>query len=288
MSVLPGILYVVATPIGNLGDITRRAVQILSEVDFIAVEDTRRSRQLLNHLGISKSMISLHEHNEQQQAGRLLARIAAGESMALISDAGTPLISDPGYHLIKQARAQGLVVTPIPGVCALIAAMSASGLPTDHFRFEGFLPNRQSARQSRLSELQQESMTLVFYESSHRITETLIDMCSILGRDREAVLARELTKLYETFLGANLGEILDALHDDKNQCRGEFVLVVHGQAKDQDGQDAESADPLLELLLDEMPIKDASRIAAKYLGLKKNDVYKRGLLIQGRREESEG
>lgn len=285
MSTQSGILYVVATPIGNLGDITRRAVQILSDVDFIAVEDTRRSRQLLNHLGIKKPMISLHEHNEQQQVGKLLARVAAGESMALVSDAGTPLISDPGYHLVRHAREQGLVVSPVPGASALMAAMSASGLPTDHFRFEGFLPNRQSARQSRLTELQQERMTLVFYESSHRITESLTDMCSILGKDREAVLARELTKMYETFLGVNLGEILDALHADENQCRGEFVLVVRGQEKNHGGQDAESADSLLALLLDEMPIKDASRIAAKYLGLKKNDVYKRGLLIQGKRGE---
>ncbi|HEC30089.1 MAG TPA: 16S rRNA (cytidine(1402)-2'-O)-methyltransferase [Gammaproteobacteria bacterium] len=285
MSTQSGILYVVATPIGNLGDITRRAVQILSEVDFIAVEDTRRSRQLLNHLGIKKPMISLHEHNEQQQAGKLLARMVAGESMALVSDAGTPLISDPGYHLVRQAREQGLVVSPVPGASALMAAMSASGLPTDHFRFEGFLPNRQSARQSRLTELQQERMTLVFYESSHRIIETLTDMNSILGKDREAVLARELTKMYETFLGVNLGEILDALHADANQRKGEFVLVVRGQEKDHDRHEAESADPLLALLLDEMPIKNASRIVAKYLGLKKNDVYKRGLLIQGKRGE---
>jgi 16S rRNA (cytidine1402-2'-O)-methyltransferase len=273
-------LYVVATPIGNLGDITVRAQQILTEVDFIAAEDTRRTRPLLQHLGISKTIVSVHEHNERQRVDSILARILAGESMALVSDAGTPLISDPGYHLVKQARASGITVSPVPGASALVAALSVSGLPTDHFRFEGFLPSRRSARKNHLHALRQESVTLVFYESSHRIIETVVDMCEIFGNDREAILARELTKVYETVLGQNLADIMQALQADANQSRGEFVVVVRGAEKSTTAVDTAQADRLLQLLLPEMSVKSASRVVSNYLDLSKNEVYQRALQLQ--------
>lgn len=282
MSTKSGILYVVATPIGNLADISLRAQQVLSEVDFIGAEDTRRTRPLLNHLGINKPVISLHEHNERQRVDSLLQRILAGESMALVSDAGTPLISDPGYHLVRQAREQGIAVIPVPGACALVAALSISGLPTDHFRFEGFLPSKASARKTRLHELAHESATLVFYESSHRIMNSVQDMLDIFGCDREAVLARELTKMYETVLGSTLGDIVKYLQADPNQSRGEFVLVAKGIEKNTEVNEIEKADGLLQLLLKEMPLKSASQVASKYLGLSKNEVYQRALLLQSK------
>ncbi len=279
LSVKSGLLYVVATPIGNLGDISLRAKQILTEVDFIAAEDSRRTRPLLKHLGISKDIISLHEHNERQRVQGLLTRIEAGESMALVSDAGTPLISDPGYHLVKQARSMGITVSPVPGASALVAALSVSGLPTDHFRFQGFLPSKRSARRTQLAELVDETVTLVFYESSHRIVESVEDMCEILGGDREAILARELTKVYETVLGQSLEAILAALQADANQSRGEFVLVVRGAAKEV-AADLSEADKLLALLLPEMSVKSASRLVSTYMGLSKNEVYQRALKLQ--------
>ncbi len=280
MSVKPGLLYVVATPIGNLGDISLRAQQILTEVDFIAAEDTRRTRPLLQHLGISKTMIAIHEHNERQRMDDILGRIQAGESMALVSDAGTPLISDPGYHLVREARAQGIIVSPVPGASALVAALSVSGLPTDHFRFEGFLPPKRSARKARLLELLHETVTLVFYESSHRIIETVDDMCEILGNDREAILARELTKMYETVLGPNLADIHTALQVDANQSRGEFVLVVRGAEKSASDNDTAQADRLLQLLLAEMSVKSATRVVSAYMELPKNEIYRRALQLQ--------
>ncbi len=280
MSTKSGLLYVVATPIGNLADISMRAQQVLSEVDFIGAEDTRRTRPLLNHLGINKPVISVHEHNERQRVDSLLQRILAGESMALVSDAGTPLISDPGYHLVRQAREQGIRVIAVPGACALVAALSISGLPTDHFRFEGFLPSKSSARKARLHELARENITMVFYESSHRIMATVQDMLEIFGADREAILARELTKIYETVLGDTLDNILTHLQDDANQSRGEFVLVINGVEKNTDDSSIEKADDLLLLLLKELPLKSASQITAKYLGLSKNEVYQRALTLQ--------
>jgi 16S rRNA (cytidine1402-2'-O)-methyltransferase len=200
--------------------------------------------------------------------------------MALVSDAGTPLISDPGYHLVKQARASGITVSPVPGASALVAALSVSGLPTDHFRFEGFLPSRRSARKSHLHALRQEGITLVFYESSHRIGETVEDMCEIFGNDREAILARELTKVYETVLGQSLGAISQALQADVNQSRGEFVVVVRGAEKNAAASDSAHADRLLQLLLAEMSVKSASRIVSTYLDLSKNEVYQRALQLQ--------
>jgi len=280
----PGILYVVATPIGNLGDITVRAQQILSSVDFVAAEDTRRTLPLLNHLGISKPLVALHEHNERQRIESLLDRIVAGENMALVSDAGTPLISDPGYHLVRQARQRGIMVSPIPGVSALVAALSVSGLPTDHFRFEGFLPHKRNARRACLQALVKESVTLVFYESSHRILAAVEDMCEILGNDREAILARELTKVYETVLGYNLQEILTALQNDSNQSRGEFVVIVKGVEAKVVNHDAAETDRLIALLLAEMPLKSVSRVVSQYTGLAKNDIYQKALHIQKENE----
>ena len=287
MSTKSGLLYVVATPIGNLADISLRAQQVLSEVDFIGAEDTRRTRPLLNHLGVNKPIISLHEHNERQRVDSLLQRILAGESMALVSDAGTPLISDPGYHLVRQAREQGITVIPVPGACALVAALSISGLPTDHFRFEGFLPSKSSARKTRLHELEHESVTLVFYESSHRIMDSVQDMLDIFGSDREAVLARELTKMYETVLGSTLDDIVKYLQADPNQSRGEFVLVVKGIEKNKEANEIEKADGLLQLLLKEMPLKSACQVASKYLGLSKNEVYQRALLLQSKQSSDD-
>lgn len=276
-----GILYVVATPIGNLADISQRAIQVLGEVDFIAAEDTRHSRHLLNYLAINKPMISMHEHNERQQVEPVLGRLLGGESMALISDAGTPLISDPGYHLVRLAREKNIQVTPIPGACALVAALSVSGLPTDHFRFEGFLPHKRSARQNQLKSLMEETVTLVFYESSHRIIDSVEDMKGILGEQRQAILAREITKTFETVLGSTLGEIALQLAEDSNQCKGEFVLVIKGMEKQSTNIDMKSADVLLRLLLDEVSVKQASRIVASYLELSKNEIYKRALEIKG-------
>ena len=275
-----GLLYVVATPIGNMTDITQRAIQILSDVDFIAAEDTRHSRYLLNHHGINTPMISVHEHNERKQVESVLARLSNGESMALISDAGTPLISDPGYHLVKIARDKGIKVVPVPGACALIAALSVSGLPTDHFRFEGFLPHKKSARQAQLTSLKDEVVTLVFYESSHRIAESVEDMRNIFGDNRQAILAREITKTFETVLGNTLGDIVSKVKEDANQRKGEFVLVVRGAEKQSTDIEMQSAEALLKLLLDEMSVKQASRIVASYKGLSKNELYKRALEMQ--------
>jgi len=275
-----GILYVVATPIGNMADITQRAIQILEDVDFIAAEDTRHSRYLLNHHGISTPMISVHEHNERQQVESVLGRLSSGESMALISDAGTPLISDPGYHLVKLARDKGIKVIPIPGACALITALSVSGLPTDHFRFEGFLPHKKSARQAQLNSLKDEVVTLVFYESSHRIAESVEDMKNFFGEKRQAILAREMTKTFETVLGNTLGDIVLKVEEDANQRKGEFVLVVKGAEKQSTDIEMKSAEVLLKLLLDEMSVKQASRIVASYKGLSKNEMYKRALELK--------
>ena len=211
MSIDKGSLYIVATPIGNMGDITLRAREVLGQVDVIAVEDSRRSGQLLNKLGVSSPMIALHEHNERQVCASLLQRIEQGEAVALISDAGTPLLSDPGYFLVQQARERSLRVIPVPGVSALIAALSVAGLPTDRFVFEGFLPAKSAARLQRLQKLRHESRTLIFYEAPHRIVEMIHDASTVFGQDREAVIARELTKTFETVHGDTLGKLLQWL-----------------------------------------------------------------------------
>ncbi len=273
-------LYVVATPIGNLGDFSPRAVEVLRRVDLIAVEDTRHSGRLLQHFGIKTPMQALHEHNERKLAASLLQNIEEGRTLALISDAGTPLLSDPGYHLVRLAREKGIRVIPLPGACAVIAALSAAGLPTDHFRFDGFLSAKRGARRQQLETLKQETLTLVFYESPHRIEDTLSDMQAILGPQRQAVLARELTKTFETIRSATLAELSQWVTEDANQRKGEIVLLVQGAAAtDPDDLDPE-AERVLKILLQELPLKQAATLAAEISGVRKKKLYARGLELK--------
>jgi 16S rRNA (cytidine1402-2'-O)-methyltransferase len=269
-----GTLYVVATPIGNLDDISARALRILREVALIAAEDTRHSIRLLQHFGIATPLAACHEHNERDEGGRFLTRLLAGEDVALISDAGTPLISDPGFHLVRQARAAGVRVVPVPGACALIAALSAAGLPSDRFSFEGFLPAKTVGRQTRLQQVAEDSRTLIFYEAPHRILECLADMREVFGADRPAVLGRELTKTFETLMGLPLGELHDWVAADSNQQRGECVVLVAGwQAPEGDEAISGEALRVLDLLLGEMPLKRAAALAAEITGVRKNLLY---------------
>lgn len=269
-----GTLYVVATPIGNLDDISARALKILRDVALIAAEDTRHSMRLMQHFGISTPLAACHEHNERDEGSRFLSRLQAGDDVALISDAGTPLISDPGYHLVRQVRAAGIKVVPVPGPCALIAALSAAGLPSDRFIFEGFLPAKAVGRRARLEAVKEEPRTLIFYEAPHRILECLEDMELVFGGERVALLARELTKTFETLNGLPLAELRAWVAGDSNQQRGECVVLVAGwQAPE--GEDAVSADTLrvLDLLLKEMPLKRAAAVAAEITGVRKNLLY---------------
>ncbi len=269
-----GSLYVVATPIGNLDDISARALAILRSVALIAAEDTRHSARLMQHFGIGTPLAACHEHNERDQGGRFLARLLAGDDVALISDAGTPLISDPGYHLVRQARAAGIAVVPVPGACALIAALSAAGLPSDRFIFEGFLPAKAAGRRARLEQVKEEPRTLIFYEAPHRILECLQDMQAVFGDERPALLARELTKTFETLKGMPLAELAAWVAGDSNQQRGECVVLVAGwQAPE--GEEAVSAEAMrvLNLLLAEMPLKRAAALAAEITGVRKNLLY---------------
>ena len=269
-------LYIVATPIGNLSDISERAVQILKQVDLIAVEDTRHSGKLLQHSGVSTPMQALHEHNEAKKVEQLIELLAAGKSIALISDAGTPLISDPGYQLVKAAIDAGIKVSPVPGASALIAALSASGLPSDAFIFEGFLPNKSAGRLKKLEALADESRTLIFYEAPHRIIDCLEDMQQVFGAERVAVVARELTKTFETIKKDSLENLLSWTKADSNQQRGEFVLLIQGQEKAATTVNAE-AERILDILLQELPLKQASQLAARITGIKKNTLYQIGL-----------
>lgn len=274
----PGTLYVVATPIGNLEDISARALRVLREVKLIAAEDTRHSARLLQHFGINTPLTACHEHNEREEGSRLVQRLLGGDDLALVSDAGTPLISDPGYHLVRNARAAGVRVVPVPGACALIAALSASGLPSDRFVFEGFLPARSTARRQRLQAVVEEPRTLIFYEAPHRLLDCLADLRELFGVERPAVLGRELTKTFETIKGAPLGELHDWVAADSNQQRGECVLLVEGwQAPE--GEDALSAEALrvLDLLLAELPLKRAAALAAEITGVRKNLLYQQAL-----------
>lgn len=283
-SVQPGSLYVVATPIGNLDDISARALRVLREVALIAAEDTRHSARLLQHFGIETPLAACHEHNERDQGGRFLARLQAGEDVALISDAGTPLISDPGYHLVRQARAAGFAVVPVPGACALIAALSAAGLPSDRFIFEGFLPAKAAGRRARLEQVSEEPRTLIFYEAPHRILECLQDMRDVFGSERPALLARELTKTFETLQGLPLAELCEWVAADSNQQRGECVVLVAGwQAPEGEGEEAVSAEALrvLDLLMAEMPLKRAAALAAEITGVRKNLLYQVALERKG-------
>ncbi|RXJ72486.1 16S rRNA (cytidine(1402)-2'-O)-methyltransferase [Veronia nyctiphanis] len=269
-------LYIVPTPIGNLGDITQRALSVLAQVDLIAAEDTRHTGKLLSHFGITTRTYALHDHNEQQKADSLIARLQNGEKIALVSDAGTPLISDPGYHLVHRCRAAGVRVVPLPGPCAIITALSASGLPSDRFSFEGFLPPKSKGRQDRFTELAADPRTMIFYESPHRIMDALDDMHAVLGSERRVVLARELTKTYETIHGATLGELIPWLKEDPNRVRGEMVLLVAGHRVEKSDLPVE-ATRAVKLLSAELPLKKASAIAAELYSVKKNALYKWGL-----------
>jgi len=270
-------LYVVATPIGNLGDMSQRAQDVLSAVDVIAAEDTRHSGKLLQHFGITTPCIAFHEHNERQVSEFILNRIEKGERVALISDAGTPLLSDPGFHLVREAHQRGLKVVPVPGASALLAALSVAGLPTDCFKFVGFLPSKSAARQQQLQALQQENCTLVFYESPHRIADSLSDMASILGEQRIATVARELTKTFETIKQEKLATLRDWVKADENQQRGELVVIVQGwQAPVSEELDADVI-RILTLLVAELPVKQAAKLAAEITGEKKNRLYQYAL-----------
>ena len=267
-----GVLYVVATPIGNLGDLSARAGQTLREVAAICAEDTRRTRTLLTHLGIDTPTLPLHEHNEEAMAARLVARLAAGESLALVSDAGTPLVSDPGFRLVRAARQAGIRVSPVPGPSALVAALSAAGLPSDRFVFEGFLPAKAAARRARLAALAGEPRTLIFYESAHRIAESLADLRAAFGDERRAVLARELTKLFETVLDGSLAGLQAAVQADADQRKGEFVLLVEGAGEDGGAMLAERR-RVYALLSGHLPPSSAARLAAEITGAPRKALY---------------
>jgi len=275
-----GTLYIVATPIGNIQDMSFRAIETLKNVAEIAAEDTRHSAPLLQHYQITTPMQSLHDHNERERSDYLLQRIQKGESIALISDAGTPLISDPGYYLVMEARKKGIRVEPIPGACALIAALSASGLPTDRFCFEGFLPAKTKQRLEYLETLQTESRTMVFYESPHRILDCLHDLQAVFGNDRLVTMARELTKMHEIIRSGTLSELIPWVANDSNQRRGEIVIVVAGAPKALSQKDEVSIDNLLKILLKELPLKQAVEIASKISGSRKNELYQRALVFK--------
>lgn len=275
----PG-LYIVGTPIGNLKDFSVRAIDTLKKVDQIAVEDIRHSQKLLKHFGITTPLISLHEHNEAASCKILLHSLKKDQSIALISDAGTPLINDPGYHLVKLARQEGIPVIPIPGPCALITALCASGLACDKFIFEGFLTGKNIARQKKLQEFLNETRTIIFYEAPHRILELIDDMLTVFGPKRYVVLARELTKIFETIHGDSLEQLKIWLNSDKNQQKGEFVVLVKG---------SEYSNPyeidtqrILDILLRELPIKQATSLAAKITHEKKNKLYALALALTGK------
>jgi 16S rRNA (cytidine1402-2'-O)-methyltransferase len=276
-----GTLYVVATPIGNLEDMTPRAIRILSEVDLIAAEDTRHSGKLLKHFGIEAKTEALHEHNERSQVPRLIDILQAGKSIAFITDAGTPLVSDPGFHLVRSARQAGLTVIPVPGACAAIAALSAAGLPSDRFVFEGFPPAKSAARRAVFEKLREEARTLIFYESPHRILESLKEMTEIFGPEREAVLARELTKQFETVRSGTLTELSEWVNRDPHQQLGEFVILIHGVPRAEREAVDEDAERVLKILLEELSVSQATALAAKITGLKKNRLYEYALNLKG-------
>ncbi len=284
-----GTLYVVATPIGHLDDFSPRARAVLGSVDQVAAEDTRHSGRLLQQFGLNVPLLAVHDHNESERVPGLIRRLEAGETLALVSDAGTPLISDPGYRLIAAAHDAGIKVVPVPGPCAAIAALSAAGLASDRFHFEGFLAAKAGPRQARLRALAELPHTLIFYEAPHRIAETLADMAAIWGEARLATLARELTKTFETVRRAPLGELAAWVLADTDQQRGEIVLVVAG-APEREVQDARalSAEDILRVLVRELPVKQAAGLAAELLGLKKNALYDlaQQLRDQARAEDS--
>ncbi|WMS88684.1 16S rRNA (cytidine(1402)-2'-O)-methyltransferase [Pleionea litopenaei] len=271
-----GTLYVVATPIGNLEDISGRAIQTLKSVGRVLAEDTRRTQQLFSHFGIRNQLVSLHDHNERQRVENIEQWLSDGEDLALVSDAGTPLISDPGYHVVSTLREKGFNIVPIPGASALIAALSVAGLPTDRFCFEGFLPAKPSGRRKKIASLKSEARTWVFYESSHRIQQCIDDLVSELGDERKVVIARELTKRFETVISGPLVEIVSILANDSNQLRGEFVVMVEGRAQEESTQQV-SGEQLLSLLVPHLPTKLAAQITSEVTGENKKALYQQAL-----------
>ncbi len=276
------VLYIVATPIGNLEDMSARAVRILSTVDLIVAEDTRTSRKLLMHYGITTPLSALHEHNEREQAPKLIEQLRAGKSIAVISDAGTPLISDPGYHLVCAAHAAGITAVPVPGACAAIAALSAAGLPSDRFTFEGFPPPKSTARRASFARLAIEPRTLIFYESPHRIVDSLTDMAAEFGTERTAVVARELTKKFETLRVGPLGVLADWIARAETPRQGEFVVLVHGAAARAVAPALPEAERVLKLLMAELPTSQAVDLAVGITGLPRNTLYKLALAHKSR------
>ncbi|WP_151777922.1 16S rRNA (cytidine(1402)-2'-O)-methyltransferase [Acinetobacter brisouii] len=269
-------LFVVATPIGHLDDMTFRAIQVLKSVSLIAAEDTRQSAQLLKHFNIETPLTACHDHNEANKIHQLIEKLKNGENLALISDAGTPLISDPGFKLVRAAQEHGIRVTPVPGACAAIAALSAVGLPSDRFSFEGFLPSKSSQRLIQLEKLKDETQTLIFYEAPHRILECVKDMRDVFGAERAIGFAREITKTFETIKKMTLGELVEFIERDHNQQKGEIVLVIGGAATEKDLSQAK-LDEWLNRLLQDVSVKAAAQIVADLTGMKKKIAYQRAL-----------
>jgi len=267
-----GTLFIVATPIGNLADISQRALDILADVDVIACEDTRHTKKLLSAFTISNKTLSLHDHNERQKQDYIASLLQEGKDIALVSDAGTPLISDPGFHLVRHCRQLGLNVSPVPGACAAIAALSSAGLPTDRFSFEGFLPSKSGARQKTLADVAHETRTMVFYDAPRRAIDTVADIVTVLGGDRYVVMARELTKTFETIHSDSAENLLNWLQQDPNQLKGEMVLIIEGHKVVPNEITAQVLETL-KLLVNEMPPKKACAIAAQIYGVKKNTLY---------------
>lgn len=283
---MSGKLYVVATPIGNLGDFSFRAVEVLKQVDLIAAEDTRHVRMLLQHYGINKPLQSLHQHNEEHASQGLVDKIREGQSIALVSDAGTPMISDPGLPLVKLARQHGIEVNPIPGACALISALSVAGLPTSRFSFEGFLPRTGSARRSFFENKLSDASTWAFYESSHRIQAALEDMLTVFPAEHQIVVAREITKLHETIVGDSLANVLEKVQSDENMRKGEFVVIVAGhQSSQPEDELSDEQRRILSILLTECSTKTAAALAAEITGARKKVLYQAALAMQGKQSE---
>ncbi len=274
-----GTLYIVATPIGNLADISQRALDILAQVDVIACEDTRHTQKLLNNFSIKNKTLSMHDHNERQRQEYIAELLQQGKSIALVSDAGTPLISDPGFHLVRHCRSLGLKVSPIPGACAAIAALSVAGMPTDRFTFEGFLPSKSTARKTTLTNLVNEPRTMVFYDAPRRAIDTITDIVATLGGDRYVVICRELTKTFETIHSDSAENLLNWLSEDSNQLKGEMVLIIEGyqQVPNEISADVTAT---LKLLIKELPPKKACAITAEIYGIKKNVLYDLALSLK--------
>ena len=267
------VLYIVATPIGNLADMVPRAVEVLQSADLVAAEDTRHSQRLFSHFSIETPLVAYHDHSDDQRTTKILQRLEQGQTVALISDAGTPLISDPGYRLVREARERGIKVVPIPGPCAFVAALSAAGLPSDRFTFEGFLPAKPQAREKALQALAAETRTMVFYEAPHRVLDTLETMRQVFGDTREAVIARELTKAFETIHQLPLAELVEWVRADSNQQRGEIALLVRGAAERKSSELDAEAERVMKLLLAELPPKRAAAVAAEITGVNKKLLY---------------